>query len=416
MLTLTKKILDSLDNYVYQDFGGLDEFRKLITEVDLIRLLTHNLDVVIIKPWDLNINLVDLHGHLPTYPIEIYNVNYKLLQSFPPSGVFGSQEHIAWLETNTKHGQQLYLKVRTLTQIKLILCIVCKEIPNYLRTEYVKVWLSNIYWNVNKPIVNQGYLTFEPKLPTIKTIKLFYVPLTTYNPSIKLEHVIDNNDVSVSIVTTDYVISLPSLRTGYYAIALEEQGDNSLTWLKLTNVQTKGNYLCQYINGLNFIKLNDSQRVDLNNPNTVLTGDFELAANLIPAYSNKTVSITITNSTEFDYNQINTYWAFILHEPSEDLTTVTASTYRNTGYYRHTFKIDFWAEDGVNIKTLTLMKSLNYSPSLLGLTFSKYSIWAITPNPIGVDKVEYVTKGTLTTNVTTLANELLELEELKLLR
>jgi hypothetical protein len=287
-----ESLLEALDELISPYFGSYSEYISLpnITETDIVRLATWSGDLVITRAWATDYSLEGL-GHRPNHPIEIFNTQYQSLATFPPAKSWGTTlAHITFIQS-LRHGQAYYLKISTLLEVKVTLCIACTRLSNRVKSELISTWQRAI----------------PPKLPQSGGLFLHYPGthdfIVIYNPApysaeITILDIKDSSKVILTQVTD--TIYLPAIQEGYYGIGLVE--GEEITWLKIINPKGKGeigviatygvNYVgYNYLNrGLNSIPYNkELEKLDETASNFSLTGD------LTPAFSEYIVDLLAIN-------------------------------------------------------------------------------------------------------------------------
>jgi len=417
MVALTEKDIEALDEYLYPDFGGYKYYRQLVTNIDILRLLTYSGDIEIVRPWNVNLRLTTDYNHLEYKPIEIYSTDFKLLEIFDSNSVFGTQEHIDWLLTR-KHGSQFYLKIYTANSINSILCIVVREIPEYEKRFYIKNWLEEIKWSITRPSRIEALLSLNTlSSDKIFNIKIAYLPITDYVTDLTLEAVLESPDSEITNLAVDTYLTLTSVKGGYYAIGLVNN-DGSIDWLKLT-VTPNSKYIYRFSNGLNYLRLNTNESYTINltndnifNINNILEGNFtKIYTNLVVALE---LDINIANSeykSLFTYGRNTSYWLIAFHtlEPVD----ITSEWYLSNRYRVTSFTINTWVP--INNNYINGVATYNVSSNQYIKTgeewiLNYYTIWRIDS-----DNSLFIANGELDTPVVVTDTEYLKLSELILI-
>lgn len=417
MVALTEKDIEGLDEYLYPDFGGYRQYRKLVTNRDILRLLTFSGDIEIVRPWNVYLRLVEDYNHLEYKPIEIYDTDFKLIAEFESNSVFGLEEHIDWLLTR-EHGSQFYLKIYTANSINTILCIVVREVAEFERRAYIERWLEEIKWSITRPNRIEALLSFNTNLQSstrIFNIQLVYLPQTDYINTLSLDDVLSSPDSIVTNLAVDTYLTLTSVKGGYYAIGLVKEG-NIIDWLKINLTNNTNKYIYRFNNGLNYLRLNNNQSytVSLLNDNiynieNVLEGELSKIYTDYLLEVEFSIEATISEFKDlFSFNNDTAHWLLALHydEPTTDPEWYLSNRFRVT-----TFTITTWATAYPNTVTAYSVGSNQYLKSnetWVGVSY--YSLWKISTDTTKSGSL--ITKGVFNSPLTINANEYLKITEL----
>lgn len=239
MINLANRERSILNNILQDYYGSFEEYTKLVSATDISRLLRNINQLIILKPWDINMTTKDL-GHLSSYDLIFLDTLYRELIRFSNVDILGGDnlEHITWINS-LEHGQQLYLKVNNSISSKCFLCLVCKYLPEDKRKTIVKEWLSQIQWDNKFIPTNNLLLNYSGK----HTLRIYYLN-SAYEYHINSLKVINDPNTQVITKTFEDQLNLYILNTGYYIFKEIFSNDEevNLKLIDLNSISNKLNY------------------------------------------------------------------------------------------------------------------------------------------------------------------------------